>query len=99
MLFRSLGELCGSVILPVLLLAREQPELMRQLPRGVIASAAAPCAVVAACLLGAAHGLLATPIALLSGALLGVVLYGLQWLAIGHPAREQLRLTLRLGRS
>ena len=94
----ALGEVCGSVVLPVLLVKREQPALMELLPRGALAIGGAPSVVVAACLLAAARGVLDAPVAAALGAVLGVAAYAVQWSSIGRPVRARLLSALRLGR-
>ena len=95
----ALGEVCGSVILPMLLMRREQPALMELLPRAALAVAGAPCLVVAACLLTAARGVLDAPVAAALGALLGAVAYAVQWSSIGRPMRARLLAAVPLGRA
>lgn len=87
----ALGELCASVILPVLLMARERPQLLRCLPHGTLLIAAAPCAITAVSLVGSAHGILPLPLAMALGLLIGGALYALQWSALGAPMRARLR--------
>lgn len=93
------GEVCGSIILPVLLMRREQPALMQLLPRGALAIGGAPCLVVAACLLGTAWGVLDAPVAAALGGVLGGAAYAVQWSSIGRPMRARLLAALRLGRA
>jgi len=95
----ALGEVCGSIILPVLLMRREQPALMQLLPRGALAVAGAPCLVVAACQLAAARGVLDYPAAAALGGVLGVAVYSMSWLSIGRPVRARLLTAVRVGRT
>jgi O-antigen/teichoic acid export membrane protein len=86
----AFSELCGSVLLPMLLCARLQPELMRALPARARLVAALPCALAAASLLGAARGLLGGlgTMAVALGA--GGLLYWLQWSELGAPMQARL---------
>ena len=95
----AIGEVCGSIILPVLLMSREQPALMRLLPRAALAVAGAPCLIVAACLLSAARGVLDDAVAAALGVALGAVAYSAMWSSIGRPVRSRLLLTLGIGRT
>lgn len=95
----ALGEVCGSVILPVVLMQREQPALMRLLPRAALAIGGAPSLIVAACLLAAARGVLDAPVAAALGVVLGAVAYAALWFSIGRPVRARLLLVARIGRS
>jgi O-antigen/teichoic acid export membrane protein len=95
----ALGELCGSVVLPLLLMKREQPALMQLLPRSAIAIAGAPCLVVATCLLAAARGVLDAPVAAALGVVLSLIAYAASWSSIGRPVRARLLMAVRLGRA
>jgi O-antigen/teichoic acid export membrane protein len=92
----AFSELCGSVVLPVLLCGRLAPELMRALPARVLLVALLPSAVVAASLLGVARGLLGAPGAMAVALVSGVLLYGLQWSALGAPTQGRLLALLCL---
>jgi hypothetical protein len=94
----AFSELCGSALLPILLCARLQPELMRALPPRALLLAALPCVVVAVSLLGAARGLLGAVggIAVALGAL--GLLYWLQWSELGAPMQARLLVLIRPSR-
>lgn len=94
----ALGELCGSVLVPVLSVWSLQPELMRRLPLRGLLLAGLPSALVAACLLPAARGLASGSLVMavaLGGATL---LYSLQWSELGRPMQARLLSLARMGR-
>jgi O-antigen/teichoic acid export membrane protein len=94
----AFSELCGSALLPILLCARLQPELMRALPARALLMAALPCVVAAVSLLGAARGVLGAlaAIAVAVGAL--GLLYWLQWSELGAPMQARLLVLIRPSR-
>jgi O-antigen/teichoic acid export membrane protein len=95
----ALGELCGSVIVPVYCLWGVAPELMRRLPPRSLALGALPSLVVASGLLAAARGLAASSVVM--AVALGIVslLYFLQWSELDRPMQDRLLALLRLVRS
>lgn len=91
----AFSELCGSVLLPLLLCARLQPELMRALPARSLLVAASPSALAAASLLGAARGLFGAFAAMAVALGVGGLLYWLQWSELGAPMQARLLAMLR----
>jgi O-antigen/teichoic acid export membrane protein len=94
----ALGELCGSVILPAVLMRRIAPELTTRLPLGALVVRMLPSAVVAAGLLGAARGWSSPSLAVVASLTASSLLYAAQWRALGAPLRERLLGILRRAR-
>lgn len=94
----AFGELVGSVVVPLALMWRLEPETMRRLPLGSIAMAIAPSAAVGSALLSAAVGLLPPLIAMASGVALVALFYGLQWSRLAPQMRSRLLALIRLRR-
>jgi O-antigen/teichoic acid export membrane protein len=94
----ALGELCGSVLVPVLSVRSLEPELMRRLPWRALLLGALPSALVAGCLLAAARGL--APALLVMAVAVGgaTLLYSLQWSELGRPMQDRLLSLARIGR-
>jgi O-antigen/teichoic acid export membrane protein len=95
----ALGELCGSVILPAVLMRRIAPELTTRLPLAALLVRALPSAIVAIGLLGTAHHWLTSAHALVLTLTAGGLLYAVQWQALGAPLRQRLLGTLRRQRA
>jgi O-antigen/teichoic acid export membrane protein len=90
----ALGELCGSVVLPVLLMRRVEPEIMRRLPVRALLLAALPSGVLAGGLWAAARG--AAPLGVLAVVVpLAGLFYFVQWLDLGRPMQERLLALVR----
>ncbi|HTV25541.1 MAG TPA: hypothetical protein VMG12_42890 [Polyangiaceae bacterium] len=94
----ALGELCGSVLLPVLLCARLQPELTRALPARGLLAALLPSALVAAVLVAVARGWVGALLAMAVALGVGGLLYFLQWSELGAPLQSRLLGLLRRAR-
>jgi hypothetical protein len=94
----ALGELCGSVLVPVVSVWGLEPELMRRLPGRALLLGALPSVFVLGCLLAAARGL--APTALVMAVALGgaTLLYSLQWSKLGRPMQDRLWSLARLCR-
>lgn len=95
----ALAELCGSVLLPTLLCARLQPELMRALPARALLAALLPSGLVAATLLAVARGGVGPLLGMAVALGVGSLLYSLQWSELGRPLQNRLLGLLRRARS
>jgi O-antigen/teichoic acid export membrane protein len=91
----ALGELAGSVVLPVVLMARLGPEIMQRLPLRTLLLALAPSLVVGTSLIGAAQGWFSISLGI--GVAVGLLLlvYSVQWLALGTPMQARLLALVR----
>jgi O-antigen/teichoic acid export membrane protein len=88
----ALGELFGSLVLPLFSMWRVQPEIMRRLPARALVMAALPSSVLAASLLATARG--TSPFLAMAAALPVVSsFYAVQWVALG-PSMQQRLLAL-----
>jgi O-antigen/teichoic acid export membrane protein len=94
----ALGELFGSLILPVLLMWRVAPETMRRLPARRLALAALPSGVLLLSLGAAARGV-APGIAMAVALPMSLALYFVQWLDLGKPMQRRLIALIRPGRA
>jgi O-antigen/teichoic acid export membrane protein len=94
----ALGELCGSVLVPVLCVWSLEPELMRRLPGRALLLGALPSTLVGGCLLASARGL--APASLVMAVALGgaTLLYSLQWSELGRPMQDRLLSLAGVGR-
>jgi O-antigen/teichoic acid export membrane protein len=91
----ALGELCGSVLLPVALMARLEPEIMRGLPPRTLLLAGAPSAIVGATLIGVGQGWFSAPLAIGVAVALGLLVYSAQWSELGPPVQARLLALVR----
>jgi O-antigen/teichoic acid export membrane protein len=91
----ALGELFGSVLLPIVWMRRLEPGVMQGLPLRTLATCALPTAVVGLAVAGLARGL---PALLVMGVALAVsgLLYSLQWSELGRPMQRRLLALVRL---
>jgi O-antigen/teichoic acid export membrane protein len=91
----AMGELFGSVLVPVVWLCRQQPELMRRLPPRALLLGALPTLAVGAGLLGAARAVAPVPLAMAVALGVSLLLYSLQWLELGRPMQDRLLAIVR----
>jgi O-antigen/teichoic acid export membrane protein len=95
----AISELLGSVLLPLLLCARLEPELMRELPPRVLGVAALPSLLVGVSLLDAARSLFGA-LGAMAVALGGVaLLYWWSWSELGAPLQARLLALVPRARS
>jgi O-antigen/teichoic acid export membrane protein len=94
----ALGELCGSVIVPIYCLWGLAPELMRRLPPRSLALGALPSLIVASALLAAARGLGAPSVVMTIALGAAGLLYFLQWSELDRPLQDRLLTLVRLER-
>ncbi len=92
----AVGELVGSVLAPVVLMWRLEPETMRRIPLRSMLVVVAASALVAGALLAVAAGLVQPLVGAGGAALVGLVLYRIQWSDLAPHVKQRL-LTL-LGR-
>ncbi len=91
----ALGELFGSVLVPVLWSQRREPELMRRLPLRALSLGALPALAVTAGLLAAARGMVAPLVAMAVALALSLLLYSRQWSELGRPMQSRLLALVR----
>lgn len=94
----ALGELVGSVAIPIIIIRRLEPETMRRLPILSIALAVAPSVVVGSTLLSVSLGWLQPLTAMASGTLIAASLYALQWSKLAPHMQSRLLGLVRLRR-
>jgi O-antigen/teichoic acid export membrane protein len=94
----ALGEIVGSVVVPVMLMWRIEPEAMRRLPVRSLLVVIAPSTLVASILLAVAAGLLPPITAAAGGVVLLTLLYRLQWSGLALQVRARLLALIRLRR-
>jgi O-antigen/teichoic acid export membrane protein len=94
----ALGELFGSVLVPIACVRGLAPELMRRLPARSLVLGVLPSLVVACCLLAAARGLAPTTVVMAVALPLAGLLYYLQWSELERPMQDRLLALARLAR-
>jgi O-antigen/teichoic acid export membrane protein len=90
----ALGEVFGSLILPVFLMWRVAPETMRRLPARRLVLAALPSGVLLLSLGAAARGV-APAIAMAVALPMSLALYFVQWLDLGKTMQQRLLALFR----